>query len=1431
MAPALKIIQQPEPGQKLLRFRGDVLVISLRLDRPVAGTAGLRSNMGRAAITRREIVGTIDENLPKLGQDWFDLPMIPVDAQGFQLRLPLVDAGHFEAKAFFVPEGKKKPLWAPGPNLTINVEPADTCCDNSIYNAFVRQFGPNKAGGFFDATLLERTRSLDQAGYVVIPPSGTFRDVIAELDFIIGTLGCRWIQLLPIYPTPTTYGRMGRFGSPYAALSFTAIDPALARFDQKHTPLEQFVELVDAIHSRNAKLLLDIAVNHTGWAASLHESHPNWLVRGAEGEIEVPGAWGVRWEDLTKLNFKHQDLWQYMADVFLTWCRRGVDGFRCDAGYMIPQQVWRYIIAKVRGQYPDTIFFLEGLGGKISVTRDLLDTANFNWAYSELFQNYDRAQIESYLPEALDISSGQGIMVNYAETHDNLRLAARSQTWAKMRTALCALSSPQGAFGFANGVEWYATEKINVHEAPSLNWGAPVNQVAEIHRLNTILKTHPAFHDQTCIRLIQTNAANVVTLERVHEPSAKRIVVLANLDDQHPNTARWPQTATDPAAAGWLDLLSDSTVTPRLEAGFMHLDLAPGQVCCLTADPLDGALLTERAEQNCCLPQRVILQQLKAKALEVWQCFYGFGDIGEWDLDQAAALLQEDPCAFCRQWNPISREARVVSWQWPRDVRREIMLPPDFFLLIKSPHAFRAQVGHNQRVLSCENSLPAPDGGYWALLTNLAAPEENQRVTLQITVHLGQESVHAESALLLLGRKRPRLAAGYAREDLSQELRVLGTNGRGAMLLLPVEWGARYSRYDAALAANLHPEIPVDRWIMFVNCQMWVVFRDYSQAVNGDCLERFTIDGELQGTWTFRIPTGHGTYMRLHLQPTLQPRRNVVQILMEREAAHNDLGRLPDHEEVELILRPGIENRSYHQITKAYLGPEFSWPSAVHCDRDGFSFRPDGEHTLVATLAQAAFVPEPEWYYMRYHAEEDRRGFDPHSDLFSPGYFKIGLRGGRQACLNATVSSLSHDAAAAGTPDPRPGRRIFLSDSTPVDLDWLAVLKAALRQFIVERSGKKTVIAGYPWFLDWGRDAIIVTRGLIASGECKPALDILKLFGQFEQAGTLPNMIEGTHTGNRDTSDAPLWFIVACGDLAEREDRVAVLQEKCGSRALKQVMQSIARSYMEGTANGIKMDSDTGLIFSPSHFTWMDTNHPAGTPREGYPIEIQALWYAALCVLHKLDPKNKSWGQLAKTVKQAINRYFAIPSAGYLSDCLHTSSSGSVGQAEADDALRPNQLFAITMGAVDDPDRCRLILEASQELLVPGAMRSLADKPLARPLEITYQGRLLSDPHHPYRGRYEGDEDTQRKPAYHNGTAWTWLFPTFCESWAAVYGPGAHATARAWLGSAAQLMAQGCIGQIPEILDGDFPHRQRGCPAQAWGVSEILRVASKIDPV
>jgi glycogen debranching enzyme len=301
---------------------------------------------------------------------------------------------------------------------------------------------------------------------------------------------------------------------------------------------------------------------------------------------------------------------------------------------------------------------------------------------------------------------------------------------------------------------------------------------------------------------------------------------------------------------------------------------------------------------------------------------------------------------------------------------------------------------------------------------------------------------------------------------------------------------------------------------------------------------------------------------------------------------------------------------------------------------------------------------------------------------------------------------------------------------------------------------------------------------------------------------------------------------------------------------LRDVLVSIATHYRAGTPNGIHMDRESGLIFSPPHFTWMDTNFPAATPRMGYPIEIQALWIACLHLLGRhVDPV---WSEFALHARQSLQRLFWIApdsnrpkgrrvpgrkphgdappdTGGWLADCLRGEPGLPAAQAVVEDALRPNQLLAITLGAVTARDRTIPILDACARLLVPGGIRSLADQPVRTELPVWRDGQLLNDPQRPYWGRYAGDEDTRRKPAYHNGTAWTWQFPLYAEAYARVYGKAAHATARALLGSATEVLNRGCLGQMPEILDGDAPHALRGCCAQAWGVSELLRVWRLLD--
>ena len=1402
--------QEPSPGSHQLMHRGDLLTVSLEVPAAAKGVAFLRTNLGSAVKQRREIISHVEQGSPLSAQDWHDIPMTLTAPRKHTVVVPLLEVGKFEAKAFLLPEDKSESLWPEGANTIIKVEPAEYCCANTMYSAFVRQFGPNKV----EWSMRDESRvvELENEGYSVIPRSGTFRDLIGELDFIMGRLRSRIIQLLPIHPVPTTYARMGRFGSPFAVLDFTDVEPALAEFDRRTTPLEQFCELVDAVHRRGGKLLIDIPINHTGWSSKLQIDHPEWFARGPERSFESPGAWGVTWEDLAKLDYDNVDLWRYMASVFLFWCARGVDGFRCDAGYMVPLPVWQYIVAKVRLHYPDTLFILEGLGGSMEVLNRLLVDADLDWAYSELFQNYDRSQVQSYLPGAVDTSLTSGVLVHFAETHDNNRLAGRGNTYARMRTALAALCSVEGAFGITNGVEWFATEKVDVHGAVPLNWGSDENQVDHIARLNAILEIHPCFQPGAELELVTRGVANAIALARCSGDGAHRLLVAVNLDHERPGEVRWPSAATADGS-GLVDLLTGRDIAPEKAAGEAGYSLEPGEVLCLSGerawlDEIESVLTVGPV-----LPRRIREQRLRAKALEVYRYCRPQADLAEVDARELGEELAADPTAFCAGLSEAGPTS-VVRWTWPRDARRVVPVPSDALLCVGAEDAFALELWNGGGIMRRECSLPGDDGSEF---TVVIPPPEASGCRLHMAVHEPEGTRHVRSEVLYLDADRDTSVATCLARRQVEELGsyAVCTNGRGAMAQVRGVWADIRSQYDCLLAANLHPDYPVDRHVMLTRCRAWLVYRGFSQELGVENMHDFSADGA-GARWRFRVPTGAGRTILLTVVLKMIEGRNAVLLDFLRGAAGSDPECLADNEEVKLIIRPDIEDRVNHAKTKAYAGAERAWPRSISARKTGFTFAPAADRRLDVSVSKGAYSQEPEWQYSVAHPEEAERGLDGCSDLFSPGYFSVLLAGGDRCTLSAAVDANGSGAVPSVADNDGP--------AVPMDLD--AELVRALRQFVVRRGDGRTVIAGYPWFLDWGRDTLICLRGMIAAGMHEEACSIITEFGRLEKGGTLPNMLHGGDDSDRDTSDAPLWFFVACQDWIESQGSAAgpeLLDQDCGGRKLRDVLVSIAEHYVSGTANGIRMDPDTGLIFSPSHFTWMDTNHPAGTPRRGYPVEVQALWHCALGLMSELRPDGE-WASLRERAKASIMVRFPICGGSFLSDCLHAESGVGAEDAVPDDHLRPNQLLAVTLGAVTDADLCRNVLRACEELLVPGAIRSLADRGVGFELPVRHGGRLLNDPARPYWGRYEGDEDTRRKPAYHNGTAWTWLFPSYPEALCAVYGDPARDAALSILGSSRHVMARGCVGQIPEILDGDSPHPARGCGAQAWGIAELLRV-------
>ena len=422
--------------------------------------------------------------------------------------------------------------------------------------------------------------------------------------------------------------------------------------------------------------------------------------------------------------------------------------------------------------------------------------------------------------------------------------------------------------------------------------------------------------------------------------------------------------------------------------------------------------------------------------------YHGTGDLGDADPDRLAAQLQADPVSFCQTINPLSSETRIVTWQWPRDLRRQVMIPPGHFLMLRADCAFRARLFDGRRTVASENCLEGTDGSFFALFLPPVPPETAKTLVLKIAIFEPDGSRHAEASLLALPKPgKIRIKRIFQRSELIRNnLTFFDTNGRGGMLRIPVSWGRLTSRYDSLLAANINPDIPEDRWIMFSRCRAWLVFQGYSQALNADCLEAFAVDDDTGGTWHYHIPTGQGQDVLVTLGLDMVPDENLIRLTVYRRPDGGAAGRLEDHKPVELILRPDIENRNFHQTTKAYLGAENEWPRKVTAIERGFQFTPDSSHHLRMQVSDGEFALEPEWQYMVHRAVDADRGLDPDSDLFSPGYFTVSLAGDQQVTLAAEVcpppeAAPSENIRLPRRPIDRFGIRCDRPGHTPTNFD------------------------------------------------------------------------------------------------------------------------------------------------------------------------------------------------------------------------------------------------------------------------------------------------------------------------------------------------------------------------------------------------------------
>jgi predicted glycogen debranching enzyme len=504
-----------------------------------------------------------------------------------------------------------------------------------------------------------------------------------------------------------------------------------------------------------------------------------------------------------------------------------------------------------------------------------------------------------------------------------------------------------------------------------------------------------------------------------------------------------------------------------------------------------------------------------------------------------------------------------------------------------------------------------------------------------------------------------------------------------------------------------------------------------------------------------------------------------------------------------LELRPLIAFRDYHSTTHE----NGSLNAAVEEQPGLASFAPyQGLPQLHLAHNATELQKTGSWYRNFEYDAEHERGLDFVEDLFNPCVLRFDLAG-RQPALVIASTERRDVAGVSQYLQNEVARRRDTMQASPLNDEFARALTAASDQYIVARGDKKTVIAGYHWFSDWGRDTMISLPGLtLPTGKHDVARSILRTFAKHVDQGMLPNRFpDAGETPEYNTVDATLWFFEAArAFLAYTGDEDFVRNE------LYPVFTDIIAWHARGTRYGIKVDP-SGLLTSGEsgvQLTWMDAKVGdwVVTPRRGKPVEIQALWYNALCIMEDLarrfgdDAGQKRYRNMAAMASWAFNRLFWNKKE----NCLYDVVNGG----PPDPSIRPNQIFAVSLlYTMLSPERARSVVEKVREhLLTPYGLRSLAP----------------SDPQ--YRGRFTGGP-AERDGAYHQGTVWAWLLGPFITAYVKVNGASdaSRGQAAEWLLPLKDHLSDAGLGHISEAFDGDAPYRPGGCIAQAWSVAEVLR--------
>lgn len=609
----------------------------------------------------------------------------------------------------------------------------------------------------------------------------------------------------------------------------------------------------------------------------------------------------------------------------------------------------------------------------------------------------------------------------------------------------------------------------------------------------------------------------------------------------------------------------------------------------------------------------------------------------------------------------------------------------------------------------------------------------------------------------------------------------------------------RTRRYHALLLTATTP--PTGRMVLVNGFDAWVQMegKTYSLSsqsyapdiIGGDGasrIENFTM--QPWPTWTFKLDDD-------------------TRIRFELFSAHGEsttclrwklLGKT---REATLFVRPFLSGRDYHALHKA--NPAFRFEAEMHPGR--VTWHPYPDVPAVTALTNGFYEPDPHWYHNFLYSEERTRGLDCVEDLAAPGVFAWAL-GESEAALVFTTQ-----AVASKIPERTKAVELIARLRAREELrrtQFPSPLHAAADAYIVRGRLGTTIIAGYPWFADWGRDTLIALRGLcLASGRLREAREILLTWAGTVSEGMLPNRFpDQGDTPEFNAVDASLWFVIGVHEFLEAAEKANSIISVAERLKLLSACDAILEGYAKGTRFNIKLDAG-GLLACGEpgvQLTWMDAKVGdwVVTPRIGKPVEIQALWLNALHFASQSNPKWKE--HFTRGLESFCSRLWN-DARRCLFDVVDVNHQPGIN----DPTIRPNQIFAIgglPLSLFED-ERARLILESVEDnLLTPLGLRSLAE----------------SEPG--YVRRYEGSV-RERDGAYHQGTVWPWLIGPFVEAWVRVRGNGPTVRKEArekFLKPLLDHRNEAGLGHVSEIADAESPHVPRGCPFQAWSVGELLRL-------